>query len=345
MSIFKRKILIGLIILIITISSISGLFVVNNFLPQNRIEAKNLQSFDPLSEGWKSYEIITIDHTRLNGNQSNFPILISIIDSNLQDKTQVYGEDIIFMNNLGISEKLYHEIEYFNRPTGDLIVWINVPFISGVEDTNLYMYYNNPDIKGQQKNFGQNEFDNIWDSKYLAFYHIADTNEYEGSLDQYMILFDGGLPIGRYTNDSVSYYWIVTQSFKPNKPILTRIQLLLGKNIIQQTEYPLTISLRKNLNGSNLKSIKINPGEISNFPLLTYFEFDFDDFEVNVGETYYIVCQTEDFPGNIYFWGANSKNLYNSGQVFFSIDNGKTWSNITPIDGIDLCFRTFGKNN
>ncbi len=165
-------------------------------------------------------------------------------------------------------------------------------------------------------------------------------------LDQYMIELNIGFPIGNYRNESEPYYnWTIAQSFKPSKMILTRIQLFLARNTTPPTIYPLIIAIRENLLGDNLKFISINPGDITEYPDGSWIECDFDDFLINVGETYYIVCYTTNETDNAYIWGANSKNGYANGQAYYSLDDGQTWSNDPPMDLVDMCFMTFGRDN
>ncbi|MFX1532325.1 MAG: hypothetical protein ACFFBC_14505, partial [Promethearchaeota archaeon] len=60
------------------------------------------------------YKTITINHDMVSGSgyHLNFPILISIVDSDLHDHVnQSNGNDIAFAND---SDWLDHEIEFFN---------------------------------------------------------------------------------------------------------------------------------------------------------------------------------------------------------------------------------------
>ncbi|MFX0139003.1 MAG: hypothetical protein ACFFDN_35505, partial [Candidatus Hodarchaeota archaeon] len=63
---------------------------------------------------FKYYKSITIDHTKVFGSSDliNFPVLISIIDSDLRNYVQPDGDDIAFFNG---SIWLDHEIEVFNQ--------------------------------------------------------------------------------------------------------------------------------------------------------------------------------------------------------------------------------------
>lgn len=122
--------------------------------------------FDPFLQGWNYRKEITIDHTKVTGDLTNFPVLISVIDQDLRDKAQEDGNDILFMDNDGVATKLYHEIEYFDGSTGMLTVWVNLPVVHSDEDTVFYMYYGNSSSNGQQ--FPEK----VWNSHFKAVWHL-----------------------------------------------------------------------------------------------------------------------------------------------------------------------------
>jgi hypothetical protein len=120
--------------------------------------------FDPFTQGWDYQKKITIDYTKVTEDLTNFPILISVIDQDLRDKTQNDGDDILFMDNSGVATKLYDEIEYFDSSTGMLTVWVNIPLLHSTQDTSLYMYYGNSSSTNQQfpEKVWINHFDAVW---------------------------------------------------------------------------------------------------------------------------------------------------------------------------------------
>ena len=139
---------------------------------RNRLMNKNTNSerlsFNPFKNGWKYRKQITIDHTKVAGNLAYFPVLVSTIDSDLRDKAQIDGNDILFMDGKGEAEQLFHEIEYFDGSTGELIAWVNIPILSSSVDVNFYMYYGNLTCTSQ-------EFpDLVWDSDYIHVWHMGD---------------------------------------------------------------------------------------------------------------------------------------------------------------------------
>jgi len=125
--------------------------------------------FDPFDMGWQYRKMITIDHTMVNGDLENFPILISTVDVDLRDKAQGDGDDILFIDGPGVANRLYHEIEYFDDSSGELVAWVNVPSLSDGVDTVLYLYYGNPSCDSQQ--FPEKS----WNSDYIHVWHLGDS--------------------------------------------------------------------------------------------------------------------------------------------------------------------------
>ncbi|KYK29799.1 hypothetical protein AYK20_00250 [Thermoplasmatales archaeon SG8-52-1] len=127
---------------------------------------KSSPPFDPFEKGWNYRKKITINHSQISNDLINFPVLISIVDSDLADKAQSDGNDILFMDSTGVANKLYHEIEKYNGVYGELISWINVTKIFSDVDTTFYIYYGNSQCSSQQIPY------KTWDSHYKAVYHM-----------------------------------------------------------------------------------------------------------------------------------------------------------------------------
>ena len=116
---------------------------------------------------WKYRKELTVNSSQVPSDLVNFPILVSITDSNLSTDAQSNGHDILFTDDA--RTKLNHEIELYNHSNGQLIAWVNVPHLSGTKDTRLYIYYGNPDCDNQENVSG------TWDSHYLAVHHFSET--------------------------------------------------------------------------------------------------------------------------------------------------------------------------
>jgi hypothetical protein len=125
---------------------------------------------------YSSRRTITINHAQVpNSDQANFPFLFNTTDPLL--KTQGNGGhvvntsafDAIFTSDPGGTQKLDHEIEYYNGATGQLIAWVRIPALSHLADTVIYMFYGNAAIAASQENKT-----GVWDANYSAVYHMAD---------------------------------------------------------------------------------------------------------------------------------------------------------------------------
>ncbi|MHA1450094.1 MAG: DUF2341 domain-containing protein, partial [Candidatus Hodarchaeales archaeon] len=113
---------------------------------------------------------ITINHDKVDGNLTNFPVLVDIYDSDLHGDVQNDGDDIIFTSDTG--EKLDHEVELFerkyNKTHAHLVAWIKVPLLSSESDTVIFLNYGNSTVGDQQNP------DSVWDSDFSGVWHLND---------------------------------------------------------------------------------------------------------------------------------------------------------------------------
>lgn len=120
------------------------------------------------SSSWLYRKSITIDHTKVSSsNQTDFPILVDLTDSNLQANAQSDGDDILFTSSDGTT-KLDHEIELYTSASGRLTAWVRIPTLSTSVDTVIYMYYGNAGASNQQNVTG------VWDSNYKLVWHLPN---------------------------------------------------------------------------------------------------------------------------------------------------------------------------
>jgi hypothetical protein len=136
-------------------------------LPQN----PNAWYFNPVTGNcnWKYRKMITIDHTKVSADQSSFPVLVSLTDTDLSAKAQSNGNDILFTSSDG-TFKLNHEIENYTSSTGSLVAWVGVPTLSSATDTVLYLYYGNSTATSQQFPTG------VWDANFMSVWHLNATS-------------------------------------------------------------------------------------------------------------------------------------------------------------------------
>lgn len=120
---------------------------------------------------WDYYKKITIYHSQVEDDLIDFPLTISYMSSDFADHAQTDGDDFVFVDATNTTQ-YNHEIEYYNSATGELVAWVNIPFLSSSEDTILYVYYGNPDC-GNQENV-----EGTWNSGYVMIHHMTgDTYE------------------------------------------------------------------------------------------------------------------------------------------------------------------------
>ena len=117
---------------------------------------------------WSFRKAIVIDSAQVAASLTGFPVLIHLAtDPELAGAAQVNGDDIVFTASDGVT-KLSHEIELFVKATGELVVWVNVPYLSGGADTTIYMYYRST-VPGSQEDVA-----GVWDASYGGVWHLDE---------------------------------------------------------------------------------------------------------------------------------------------------------------------------
>ncbi len=183
----KKKFLLVLSIFLIVLSlSFSYSDYTNHINEFNHMDDYNfekdineLQEIRPSTNGpidkykFKYYKVITLDHKKVYGssNYSNFPVLISIFDTDLHNDVQSDGDDIAFAND---TSWLDHELELFNQDYNSthaqLIAWVRVPLLSVSVNTNITMYYGNPYLNSEENPT------EVWDSNYKGVWHMKEVD-------------------------------------------------------------------------------------------------------------------------------------------------------------------------
>ena len=158
-------------------------------------------------------------------------------------------------------------------------------------------------------------------------------------LDQQQPAYDffgpiGSGPLWEYQN------YMIAQTFTPTKPVLTRVELLLAKNIT--TTYDYTVVIRESPTGADLTMASVPAGQImtDNF---SWIEFDFPDIMVSPGNSYFLTSYTINVTDNFYGWGLTLADSYPNGTVYFSVNDGVNWTEET--DEGDMTFKTYGREN
>ena len=112
---------------------------------------------------------LTIHNNYVDGDQTDFPVLVDIYDPDLHTKVQSNGNDIAFTDSSG--RKLDHQIEYFNQnyntTDAHLVAWVKTN-LTDTTDTTICMIYGNPSCGSQQNPVG------VWDSSYKGVWHLPE---------------------------------------------------------------------------------------------------------------------------------------------------------------------------
>ena len=119
---------------------------------------------------WRFQRKIVIDHNNIYEDLNNFPVLLHIRDTNLAKNIQSDAKDIFFINQQ--NQKLSYEIEFYDNKTGELIIWVKIPFLASNIDTEIFMYYGNNKISEPQA-----DPKNVWDENYHLVQHLKKTSE------------------------------------------------------------------------------------------------------------------------------------------------------------------------
>lgn len=136
--------------------------------------------------GWSKRVKLTIDNTDIDSALTNFPILLYISASsgrNNDDISCVFDELTADANRKKIAvtkddgdTECYVEIEKWDDANEDAWLWVKAPTVSNSADTDLYLYYDSTHADNDTYVGDTNDVvaESVWDSNFLAVYHMAD---------------------------------------------------------------------------------------------------------------------------------------------------------------------------
>ena len=127
---------------------------------------------------WNYRKEITFNQSQINGTHEDFPTLINISDSDLKEKAQNDGDDILFTSSNG-SYKLDHEIELYNNSTGKLTAHVKVLNMTNQTETSIYMYYGNSEASNQEN------ASDVWANNYTGVWHLKENQSGTGDKGVY----------------------------------------------------------------------------------------------------------------------------------------------------------------
>jgi hypothetical protein len=138
---------------------------------------------------WDQRVNITIDHDDVDGDLSDFPVLIYLSGSsgrNGDDTTFVFDELQSDANRKRIAvttsdgtTQCYVEIEEWDDASEEAWLWVKVPDVDGSADTVLYLYYdaNHSDNTDYVGDSGSATARNVWDDDYVGVWHLPEDPE------------------------------------------------------------------------------------------------------------------------------------------------------------------------
>lgn len=150
------------------------------------------------SNDYRYRKKLTLDSTLVAGasDLTNFPILISLTDSDLRTSANsgqllnANGYDLIFTTSDSTAPvQLDHEVESYTATSGNIVIWVRIPTLTTATDTTIYMYYSNPLIATSQE-----DRNGTWNSNYVAVYHMngADgAGETDSTSNSYAMTLNG----------------------------------------------------------------------------------------------------------------------------------------------------------
>jgi hypothetical protein len=124
----------------------------------------------PFLSGYTKRKLITIDHTYVDSDLTDFPLLVKFTDdADIGADIDSNGYNIRFTSNDGTTLLKYERQDFDNGgSTATGIFWVKVPTIAGSSNTEIYIYY-----KASSPSDGE-DAGNVWDSSYKAVMHLGD---------------------------------------------------------------------------------------------------------------------------------------------------------------------------
>jgi hypothetical protein len=119
------------------------------------------------NDSWEAYREITFDHSLIDEDLSDFPVLVHLDSSNVNwSKVQDDLDDLRF---IALDNVTVYSYEIDNYTLNDEAwIWVKIPTVSSSENTTFYMYYANPLASSGE------DSENVWDSNYVFVGHLND---------------------------------------------------------------------------------------------------------------------------------------------------------------------------
>lgn len=117
---------------------------------------------------WKYKKLMTIDQTVVDGDLTDFPVLVKLSATNFDFSHSLSsGYDIRFMDST-LSRYYKFEIERYDAINQLAEFWVKIPAISGTVDTTFYIVY------GKWSANDESKPTSVWDTNFMMVQHMND---------------------------------------------------------------------------------------------------------------------------------------------------------------------------
>ncbi len=110
---------------------------------------------------------LTVLASEIASPLTDFPLLVSITDTNLRDNAKADGFDIFFTKADG-STVIPYDREFYDGSTGELVAWV-LTDLSDTVDNKIFMFYGNPNSTDQQNPLL------VWNTRFNDVYHFNES--------------------------------------------------------------------------------------------------------------------------------------------------------------------------
>lgn len=150
---------------LIAIPLITGLLLFG-FLKPPQVQA----SGENWLTGFSYRKAITIDHTKIDADLTDYPTLVKLTSSNFDfAKAQPNGQDVRFTDSGG-QTLLSYDREKHDAVGQSAIYWVKIPSVSSSVDTVIYVYYGNMAAAD-----GEDQH-NVWPADAVMVQHLSETS-------------------------------------------------------------------------------------------------------------------------------------------------------------------------
>jgi len=122
----------------------------NQRIPGAFAVAGAVQAGSWLDQGdWTFRKPIAVEGDTFSADVTDFPLLVEVIDPEVQSAALASGLDLVFTDADGTT-RLDHVIESYDGATGAVTAWVRLPTVTAGSPTALFIYYGNPTAADQQ---------------------------------------------------------------------------------------------------------------------------------------------------------------------------------------------------